>query len=347
MDPILAQLSTTLPAAQSIEQLTRPLLEMLGNATGLESTYLTTVDVAAGTHQIRYARNTGSMQIPEGASSRWEDALCKRALDEGRVSTTDVAERWGDVEAVRVLGIKTYMSAPIRGENGDVLGTLCAASSAQQPISPQAESLLKLFSGLVASFIERERLVGELRAANERLSAHALTDALTGLPNRRALVDELQRLLARAVRERCSLLVGVIDLDGFKGINDRHGHQIGDRFLQQVAQRLSVGLRGSDMLGRIGGDEFLLLGPGPALSGVSETVQIQSGEPLLAAQTLEQRGSEASRGDYRLSETLNLDYAGASVGVVALDPRGLTIEQAMSLADARMYEVKRARKAAG
>ena len=165
MDPILAQLSTTLPAAQSIEQLTRPLLEMLGNATGLESTYLTTVDVAAGTHQIRYARNTGAMQIPEGAISRWDDALCKRALDEGRVSTTDVAERWGDVEAVRVLGIKTYMSAPIRGENGDVLGTLCAASRTQQAISPQAESLLQLFAGLVASFIERERLVGETRRA--------------------------------------------------------------------------------------------------------------------------------------------------------------------------------------
>jgi diguanylate cyclase len=346
LSPDLAPSPTLRPAPQTIEQLTRPLLEMLGNATGLESTYLTTIDLAAGAQQIRYARNTGAMQIPEGLTVPWGDTLCKRALDEGRMASTDVAERWGDSDAARALGIKTYVSAPIRGEDGALLGTLCAASGAQRSIGPQAESLLQLFSGLVAGLIERERLFVELRAANEELSAHALSDALTGLPNRRALIDELQRLLARAVRERSSLLVGVIDLDGFKGINDRHGHQIGDRFLQAAAKRLSAGQRGTDMLGRLGGDEFMLLGPGPVLSGVSESVLIQGGEPRLAAQTLEQRISQASMGDYRLSEQLSLHYEGASVGVVALDPRGLTIEQAMSLADARMYEVKRRRKGA-
>lgn len=345
MDSDTALSPAAQPASNTIEHLTRPLLEMLGNATGLESTYLTTIDLDAGVQQIRYARNTGLMQIPEGLAVPWGDTLCKRALDEGRMASTDVAERWGDSEAAKALGIKTYVSAPIRGEDGALLGTLCAASGAQQPIGPQAESMLKLFSGLMAGLIERERLFTELQAANEQLSAHALTDVLTGLPNRRALIDELHRLVARAARERCSLLVGVIDLDGFKGINDRHGHLIGDRFLQGVAKRLDAGKRATDMLGRVGGDEFLLLGPGPALSGVSETVRILAGEPLQAAQTLERRNSELTQGDYALSEQLSLRYEGASVGVVALDPRGLTIEQAMSLADARMYEVKRARKA--
>ncbi|MFN4116606.1 MAG: diguanylate cyclase, partial [Inhella sp.] len=87
MDPILTQLSATLPAEQSIEQLARPLLVMLGESVGLESTYLTTVDLDAGLQQVRYARNTGELQIPEGLSVPWGDTLCKRALDEGVMAT--------------------------------------------------------------------------------------------------------------------------------------------------------------------------------------------------------------------------------------------------------------------
>lgn len=344
MDSVLAELTETLPTAHSIEQLTRPLLEMLGNATGLESTYLTTVDLEANLQQVRYARNAGDLQIPEGLSVPWSDTLCKRALDEGRMASSDVAERWPDAEAAQALGIRTYVSAPIHGENGALLGTLCAASGVERPIGPDAESLLRLFSSLVASFLEREKLMQELRRANEKLSTYALTDALTGLPNRRALMDALQRLLARAVREHSSVLVGAIDLDGFKGINDAHGHGIGDRFLQAVAQRLEAHLRGADLLGRIGGDEFLLLAPGPVLSGVMQGPVIQEGEPREAARRLEQRSSDASQGVYPLSDTLHLSYAGASVGVVALDPRGLSCEQALSFADARMYKVKRLRK---
>jgi diguanylate cyclase len=344
VDPVLAKLSDTLPAAHSIEQLTRPLLEMLGTATGLESTYLATIDLDAGEQHVRYARNTGAMQIPEGLTVPWSDTLCKRALDEGRMASTDVAVRWRDSEAAQALGIKTYVSAPIRGEDGSLLGTLCAASGSERPINAQAESLLELFSGLVASFIQREKLLADLQSANLKLSRYALSDELTGLPNRRALVDALQRLLARGVRESRSLLVGVIDLDGFKAINDRHGHGIGDRFLQSVAQRLGADLRGADMLGRLGGDEFLLLGPGPALPEVGAGAVLTGGEGQRAAERLAQRAAEASRGEYQLSRDLLLRYAGASVGVVALDPRGLRAEQALGLADARMYEVKRLRK---
>ncbi len=346
MDPILTQLSATLPAAQSIEQLARPLLVMLGESVGLESTYLTTVDLDAGLQQVRYARNTGELQIPEGLSVPWGDTLCKRALDEGVMATGDVAERWGDSEAARALGIRTYVSAPIRGGDGELLGTLCAASARQQPISEQGEALLRLFSNLVASFLERDRLLARLRAANEQLSAHALSDALTGLPNRRALEDELQRLLARAVREGSSVLVGLIDLDGFKRINDEHGHQAGDRFLQAIAQRLAGGLRSTDMLGRLGGDEFLLIGPGPALSGPSSGALLQAGDAWLAAQSLEQRFGETSRGDYRLGDATQIAYGGASAGFVALDPRALSAAEAVRLADARMYEVKRQRREA-
>lgn len=374
MDPILSQLAGSVPAARSIEQLTRPLLDMLGAVTGLESTYLTSIDLDQNVQHVRFARNVGDMTIPEGLSVPWDDTLCKRAIDEGRMSTSDVSSCWGDSDAARTLGIQTYLSAPIRDDTGALVGTLCAASSNQRTISADAESVLRLFSNLVANYIERERLLENLQSANQRLMSYALTDPLTGLPNRRALYEDLQRLLSLGVREKTAILVGVIDLDGFKTINDEYGHQCGDLFLQEMARRLRAGLRASDMLGRLGGDEFVIVGLGPALpiDGPAAGMQaaglqaaglhangvravgspaaaalnrgvIDSGDLHAAAQILQGRAAASTVGEFQLGSH-TLQYAGASVGVVALDPAGLDAEAAVKLADARMYEVKRTRK---
>jgi diguanylate cyclase len=339
VDPILAQLSISLPAARSLEELTRPLLEMLSKVTGLESTYLTSIDLDAGEQQVRFARNTGAMQIPEGLSVPWSDTLCKRALDEGRMSSSDVADRWGDSDAAQALGIQTYVSTPVRGDENELLGTLCAASSASVPISPDAEAVMRLFSQLVSTFIERERLLERLQQANAQLMNYAMRDTLTGLPNRRALDEELTRLLSQARREARSVLIGVIDLDGFKQINDTFGHACGDLFLQQMSQQFSAVLRGSDMLGRLGGDEFVLIGPGPALAAGG----VPGSEGALAVDELQRRFVAASAGRFQLGEHV-VDYAGASIGIVAVAPEGMMPEAAVRLADAAMYQVKRQRK---
>ncbi len=345
MDALLARLTSTVPVARNLEQLTRPLLDMLGTVTGLESTYLTTIDLRAGEQHVLLARNAGRMTIPEGLTVPWSDTLCKRALDAGRMAVSDVADCWGDSDAARQLGIQTYVSAPVRDDGGELLGTLCAASAERRAISPESQSLLRLFSTLVSQFLQRERLVADLRAANEQLATYALTDALTGLPNRRALFDELQRELQRASRDGHCVLLGCIDLDGFKSVNDELGHHRGDLFLREIAQRLSLELRGSDMLARVGGDEFVVVGPGVSLNGLPRTrgPLVDHGEPAQAARTLEQRAALASVGRFDLDGHA-LQYAGASVGVVALDPSGLSVEQALHLADERMYEVKRARR---
>ncbi len=101
------------------------------------------------------------------------------------------------------------------------------------------------------------------RSAHERDSALSLaqTDPLTGLPNRRGLQAALADGLARATRERL-LAVYLIDLDGFKPVNDKHGHDVGDALLCAVAQRLRASLRGSDVVARLGGDEFVVVAQG-------------------------------------------------------------------------------------
>lgn len=322
------------------------MLEILGEATGLESTFLTSIDLEHGVQQTRYARNVGALTIPEGMSVPWEDTLCKRALDDGHMYTDDVPGKWGDSDAARALGIKTYLSTPIRKADGQLLGTLCACSASRKPLQPGTEELLHLFSNLVGIFIQREQLVEDLQVANERLTSYALTDALTGLPNRRALYDELERLLARGRRANGSVLVGMLDLDGFKSINDTYGHQAGDLFLQEVARRLVGGIRSSDMVGRMGGDEFLFVGPGPELDDGQMGADVAVGDAASAAQAVmlvQDRLIQSTAGQYKILAN-DIDYGGASAGVVAIDPRELTAEAAVRLADRRMYEIKRARK---
>ncbi len=332
MDPLISQLAASLPAAKTLEQLTRLLLDMLGVVTGMESTYLTSIDLQRNVQQVRYARNEGAMEIPEGLEVDWSDTLCRRALDEGCQYTADVGQRWGDSDAARALGIQTYLSAPVRAEDGRLLGTICAASAAVKPLSAEARATITLFSSLVAGFIEREMLMRELQDANQSLRDVALRDALTGLPNRRALYETLDMALARAAVSGDTVLVGLMDLDGFKQINDTHGHQTGDALLCALGRRVAGALRPGNVLGRLGGDEFMLVAPGPA-------DRAQADE---AADMLQRRMQAESVGEYALGG-LRLAYGGASVGVAVVSP-GADADHAVLLADARMYEAKRVRR---
>ncbi len=104
-------------------------------------------------------------------------------------------------------------------------------------------------------------LQAELEAANEKLTHIARTDHLTQLSNRGAIMDQLARELNRAQRHATSLAVAMVDVDHFKAINDTLGHAGGDLVLMAVAQRLQTGVRTYDLVGRFGGEEFLIVFP--------------------------------------------------------------------------------------
>ena len=335
MDTILQALSVQVTAARDLESLTRPLLEMLETVTGLESTYLTQIDLEQSAQHILYARNSAALQIPEGVSVDWSDTLCRRALDEGRLYAADVADRWGDSAAARAMGIRTYMSSPVRTSSGSLYGTLCGASAEHKPLVTGSEHLIAFFARLIAEHVEREQLLQQLQQANNELSRQALSDPLTGLPNRRALMLELHRLFSLLKRTGHPLLISFIDLDGFKAINDTHGHDAGDLLLQTMAQQLAGALRSGDLLARVGGDEFVAVGMGP-LSG-EETVEA-------AVHCFQRRLFAQSQVQLPLASQV-LDYPGASVGVVAVDPASISIDDALRQADACMYAVKRQRRA--
>ncbi|RTL40867.1 MAG: sensor domain-containing diguanylate cyclase [Burkholderiales bacterium] len=334
MDDVIAKLSDSVTAARSLEELTRPLLKMLQTVTGLDSTFLTTVDHSTGLQQVMFADNSRELQIPEGRVAPWDDALCKRAIEEGRFVTEDAPADFPGNPAVRDLGLKTYISTPLHTGEGELYGTLCAASSARVPVSPEASQVLRLFAGLIEQQIARERLVTQLQQANAELQTQALTDPLTGLMNRRALVQELDRQRAMAQRAGHWLLVAAIDLDGFKAINDQHGHEAGDALLRGVALALRKALRGGDVLARMGGDEFVALGMGPKRDS--------DGAP--AAGLWQQRLAAATVGQYAVGARC-ISYGGASAGVVAVDPGTTATEEALREADAAMYRIKAERRA--
>jgi diguanylate cyclase (GGDEF)-like protein len=101
--------------------------------------------------------------------------------------------------------------------------------------------------------------ITRLKAHEAELAHIAQYDMLTGVPNRRLLGDRMKVALARARRDKLTLAVCMLDLDGFKEVNDLHGHDVGDQLLIEIARRLQSVLREDDTLARLGGDEFVLL----------------------------------------------------------------------------------------
>lgn len=319
----------------AMESLVRPLLELLHTVTGMASTYLTRVDETAGEQEVLYAHNSSAdLQIPEQLTVPWGDTLCRRALEQDRMIVTDVAGCWGDVQAAAELGIVTYLSCPVRSSDGDLLGTLCAASPVSLSPTPDTPRLMAMFARLISQSIERDILIARLRQAEEALRMSADSDPLTGLPNRRALLHEIDRRLQQHAKAGTGLVLCFLDMDGFKAINDRYGHAVGDRFLAQMADKLRKGQRPEDYCARLGGDEFVTLTSLARDAG--SDVELRLRQRLLAA----------TSGRFDLGDGVVIDYPGASIGVTWAN--GDTHAIAMiSRADAAMYQDKQRRRAEG
>lgn len=330
---ILDAISVAVTTSQRLEELVRPLLAILDQVTGLESTYLTRVDEDQGVQHILYSRNSQAMCIPEGLSVPWQGTLCKRALDQKRGFADDVAERWADSAAALELGIATYVSEPVRFGDGSLYGTLCGASAQQKAVDASAQRVLALFARLIAQQIEREELIHRLRSDNRSFRQKALEDPLTGLPNRRAVDQELEHQVSISRRTGLALHLAFIDLDGFKAINDQYGHDAGDRFLLEIARALSTGLRSGDFIGRYGGDEFVFIGPAPELVDAPGREAVQH------------RLEALTQGQFDVGCEI-INYGGASVGIVSSSETGLDAATLLEKADAAMYARKLARKKA-
>ncbi len=133
---------------------------------------------------------------------------------------------------------------------------LAALNGLFEQVGERNQELRELNQSLEAKVADRTR---SLAQANERLEQLAMTDALTGLPNRRLMGDRLHHAMVGGKRSRRHGALMFMDLDNFKSLNDNHGHEAGDLLLKEVAQRLTGSVRESDSVARLGGDEFVVL----------------------------------------------------------------------------------------
>ncbi len=169
-------------------------------------------------------------------------------------------------------------------------------------------------------------LVSLLRTSRDRARSEARRDPLTGVLNRRALYEAADGELARARRTGQPTTVAYVDVDDFKRVNDRFGHDAGDAVLRSVAGTLVASLRETDTVARLGGDEFAVLLPGTDLPAARALVAALADS---LSRALGQTGTAT----------------GCSIGLAALGAEGL--DEALRAADGEMYRAKAVRKADG
>jgi diguanylate cyclase (GGDEF)-like protein/PAS domain S-box-containing protein len=229
------------------------------------------------------------------------------------------------ISTIEVAGAPTLLAityVPMRVA-GKLIGLLSFTGDENlTAISTDLERFLDTVSSIFANAINR-------RSTERALAFQALHDPLTGLPNRSLLLDRLSLALARSLRSGENVAVMLIDLDGFKDVNDTLGHHVGDELLKVVSQRLQTTLRDADSISRLGGDEFVI---------VAET----SAEEI-NARTVAGRIVEALREPIQLGT--NEVVVSGSVGLVianaSLD-HNLDASSLLRKADIAMYRAKSA-----
>ncbi|HET7346350.1 MAG TPA: EAL domain-containing protein [Acidobacteriaceae bacterium] len=188
-----------------------------------------------------------------------------------------------------------------------------------------SSDIAQLVVGFNQMLVELEQRDRAKREAEARLEHMALVDDLTGLPNRRLLMDRLKHSIALARREDRKLAVVYIDLDGFKLVNDSLGHSVGDTLLKQVAERLQSRTRQADTLARLGGDEFTL---------ILENIHSTAAAEKAASHLLQALASPFAVAGHSIN-------IGASIGVAVSPDHGTESDQLLQQADVAMYAAKR------
>jgi diguanylate cyclase (GGDEF)-like protein len=244
--------------------------------------------------------------------------LCQalRATDEGRrMHILLMADKHDEEQLTHALEA---------GADGYVPGTISTKGLRTRLCA--AQRLVQLQTAWEKDRTQLRQIAAELAVANRRLATAALTDLLTGLPNRRAAMDQLGQAWSAASRSGRPLSVMVVDIDHFKQINDSYGHAAGDMVLREAAATLNESARREDSVCRIGGEEFLVI-----CSNTDLKSAMQSAERLranLGAKRIAIGGTEI---------TLTI-----SIGVATREPGTPDMDVLMSLADQALYAAKEA-----
>ena len=238
-------------------------------------------------------------------------------LSSGRQSQAFYQGMWQQLKAVGRWQGEVWN----RRKNGEIFPEWLSISAVRNP------------QGQVVNYVASIDDISERKAAEARIQHLAFFDGLTELPNRSLLLNRLQRALDNCERSgECAALI-FLDLDGFKNINDLHGHHIGDKVLCQAAARLNDVVRVSDTVARFGGDEFVVLLEHLDKQSEKAAMQVEHVTKLLLT----------TLGELYQIDGLEL-RSSASIGVTLFHDKSCSIDELMQRADLSMYEAKAAGK---
>lgn len=274
------------------------------------------------TRAMEGAANAMLITSPDGRIEWANSAFCTLSgypLDELLGKTPSLLKSGAQDEAFYAELWSTVSSGrPWQGEllerasNGDLYRV-------NQVITPLIDE-----RGRITHLLAIQHSISQLDRERSRLRYEALHDVLTRLPNRRCLLERLELSLQDAERNGTPLALLFIDLDGFKPVNDRHGHAHGDKLLQAVARRLRRGVRDADIVARMSGDEFVVL-----LTGLASPASVE-----VLANGLARRIARP----FRIDGTMSL--ISASIGIARFPEHGRDSAALLQAADQAMYQVK-------
>ncbi len=260
--------------------------------------------------------------VRPGQAYDWAETLCSRMVEgQGPHIAPDVTKEpaYAQAPITHQIAIGAYVGVPLRRADGSLFGTLCAIDPEPQPERIREDKdMVVLMGELLGGLLEAELSGIEAQRKAERGDVDITRDELTGLYNRRGWDMLVMREEERCRRYGHPACVVSLDLDDLKFYNDTQGYASGDALLIRCSKALKEVTRGSDVVARMGGDEFAML--------MVECDYFDAQAMLL-----------------RVQETLAGYDVGASLGMAMRKP-GIDLEEALAIADAEMYRAKRSRK---
>lgn len=321
---VLSEFARTMVTDFPIQRILDRLVERIVEILPITGAGVTLITPSAEPHYI--AASDDSALLYEQLQAEVGEGPCLIAYDSGEaVCVADLSEE-GRFPAFtpRALdaGLRAVFTFPLRNGSSR-LGALDLYREEPGPLEKDAMEAAQTLADVAAAYLLNAQARAELSETSARSHFSSLHDALTGLPNRVLLVELLEFALMRATKSDVLPAVLFADLDQFKSINDTYSHRIGDELLIAVAKRLGNLLRSSDVLGRLSGDEFVM---------VCEDLDDPSQVDVIA-----QRISSALGSPFELSCGL-VDMT-ASVGIAVAD-HGESAEEILHRADMAMYQAK-------
>lgn len=269
-----------------------------------------------------FAHDTGAL-VRSGVVRRAVDLGGTLAIRDARLVPDDLRLQAAAAE----LNLVALATVVLAQEDGKVLGFACALDEEPRDWTPRELALLSEFAEAAATELQLRALLAERDLRERRRREDVVHDALTGLPNRALFMQRLVSATQRARRgEDGTFAVLLVDLDGFRALNETLGHGAGDELLDLVARRLEESVRGGDMVARFGGDEFAIL---------LERVEDARDSAVVAERV--QRNLSAPFVLHEQEQSVS-----ASIGIALRGPSNDPPEYVLRCADVAMYRAKNA-----